>query len=191
MRRALVLTVLALLLSALPAGGQTTGASPSVGYPTLSRSIHDEHGYLGTPSDELIAAIDDLYAVTGARLYVLFVDTTRGEPIASYYDSVRSANRAIVGPDDALFIVAVQDRQAQIGAGRDLFREVDQAELDAIFEEVRTYLRDDRWTEAVNEAAEGLKWAWLFGDRATPSETPPFAPSAPTPSIQASPAPSS
>jgi hypothetical protein len=64
---------------------------------------------------------------------MVFVDTTHGRSIGSYSDAVSEATTHLITGNDALLVVAVDDRQANIGTGADWLRASLGGSLDFLF----------------------------------------------------------
>ena len=136
---------------------------------TLSERVVDEAGVM---SDSQVAeaesAITTLEDEDNVQLWVLYVDTTGGQEVTDFADGVAADNG--LGGNDALLVVAIDDRRDALWIG-DLLTQVSNQELDLILaDRVEPQLRDSEWGAAVAGAAEGLSGA-LAGD-VGPDETP-------------------
>jgi uncharacterized membrane protein YgcG len=160
-RSVLPALVAALLLVALTVG-------PALAQ-TLSERVVDEAGVMTdaqvAEAESAIAALED---EDNVQLWALYVDTTGLEEVTDFADAVAAENG--LGGNDALLVVAIDDRRDAMWVG-DLLTDVTDQELDLILaNEVEPQLRDGEWGAAVAGAAEGLSSA-LVGD-VGPDETP-------------------
>ena len=136
--------------------------------PRLEERVTDLAGVL-TDGDRAAAedGMEQLEAEHGVQLFALFLDTTEGVTAAEYADLVATQNG--LGGNDALLVVAVDERRDGIWVG-DLLTQATDAELDAILaDDVEPRLADEEWGDAVAAGAEGLGRA-LAGD--APGESP-------------------
>lgn len=171
-RRLLTLVVAALvaLLGALPVAAQT-----------LDQRVVDETGVISDAQrDEALAAIEALDDAQNVQLWALFVSTTGGQPITDYAEAVAAENS--LGGNDALLVVAVDDRRDALWVG-DLLDDVSDDDLDRILGDgVEPNLADGEWGAAIAAAAVGLDEALGGsgepvvtpepGETPTPGETP-------------------
>jgi uncharacterized membrane protein YgcG len=136
---------------------------------TLSERVVDEAGVMSEAQvAEAEAAIGALEDQDNVQLWALYVDTTDGQEVTDYADAVAADNG--LGGNDALLVVAVDDRRDALWVG-DLLNNVTDQELDLILaNDVEPQLGDGEWGAAVAGAAEGLSRA-VAGDL-DPSETP-------------------
>ena len=136
---------------------------------TLSERVVDEAGVMSDAQvAEAEAAITALEDDDNVQLWALYVDTTGGEEVTDFADGVAAENG--LGGNDALLVVAIDDRRDALWIG-DLLTEVSDQELDLILaDQVEPQLRDSEWGAAVAGAAEGLSSA-VAGD-VGPDETP-------------------
>jgi uncharacterized membrane protein YgcG len=156
MRRALLMALLAALVLATPALAQE-----------LTDRIVDETGQL--TDDQHAEALDAIGALEDERavqLWALFVDTTGDQTNTEYVDAVAAENG--LGGNDALFLVAIDDRRHAFWVG-DLLDEVSDEEIDTILADTEPSLGDGDWGAAVAVAADGLSAA-LAADAAPPPE---------------------
>jgi uncharacterized membrane protein YgcG len=146
---ALVLALL-LVLAATPARAQT-----------LDERVVDETGVLS--DDQVDEALDAIEALEEAnvQLWALFVGTTGGQPITDFADAIAAENG--LGGNDALLVVAVDDRRDALWVG-DLLDDVSDEEIDRILaERVEPALGDGEWGSAIAGAANGVAQA-IEGD---------------------------
>ncbi len=116
------------LLLLVAAAGLALGAGPR-----LSESVTDQAGVLTTGEEAAIAdALEDLRADHGIQLFVAFVDTTGSDNVSAYTDALATDNS--LGGNDALLVVAVEDRSDALWVGPTL-DEVTDDEIDAILVE--------------------------------------------------------
>jgi uncharacterized membrane protein YgcG len=147
------------------------GASPVLAQ-TLDDRVVDEAGVLsGAQVEEAEAAIQDLQDESNVQLWALFVDSTGGQPVTDFADAVAVENG--LGGNDALLVVAVDDRRDAIWVG-DLLDEASDEDLDRILaEQVEPFLADGEWGAAVAGAASGLAEALDPGAQPEPEEPAP------------------
>jgi hypothetical protein len=129
----------------------------------LTERLTDEAGALdGGQRSAALDAIDQLESSANIQLWALFVDTTGGEAIDDYTQRVVDENG--LGVNDALFVVAVDDRRYQLWISDSLTDEITTDEQDAILaDRVEPALRDADWGGSVVAAAEGLADAATTG----------------------------
>ena len=130
-------------------------AVPVVLAQTLNERVVDESGVLsdGDVADALdaIQALDDERNV---QLWALFVGTTGGTSITDFADAVAAENS--LGGNDALLVVAIDDRRDALWVG-DLLDDVSDTEVDRILADgVEPNLADSAWGAAIAAAADGL-----------------------------------
>ncbi|HEX2883885.1 MAG TPA: TPM domain-containing protein, partial [Candidatus Limnocylindria bacterium] len=123
---------------------------------SLTDRVTDEAGVLdGGGRSEALNAIEQLESAANIQLWALFVGSTGGEPIDDYTQRLVDDNG--LGVNDALFVVAVDDRRYQLWISDSLTDQVTTDEQDAILaERVEPALRDGDWSGSVVAAAEGL-----------------------------------
>ena len=137
--------------------------------PRLEEPVTDLSGVL-TDADRATAedGIEELDAEHGVQLFALFLGTTEGFTAAEYADLVAAQNG--LGGNDALLVVAVEDRREGIWVG-DLLSDATDEELDAILANaIEPRLAEEEWGDAVAAGAVGLGGA--LGNEA-PSEPQP------------------
>jgi len=100
---AALLTALA-LVGARPFGGVTFGAD----IPRLAGVVTDQAGVIGDQKAEVERALDDVLKRQGVQVFVLFVRTTGDRTVTEFVDETAKENS--LGADDALVLVAVDDR---------------------------------------------------------------------------------
>jgi uncharacterized membrane protein YgcG len=147
-------------------------ASPVVAQSlTGDERVVDEAGVIS--DDQRSEALDAITALDESRnvqLWALFVGTTGGEPIADYATRVAADNG--LGGNDAVFVVAVEDRRDSLWVG-DLLDEVSNDEIDTLLaEEAEPRLADGNWGAAVAAVADGLDRAIADAGEQPPAEEP-------------------
>ncbi len=147
-----------------------TLAAVPVAAVTLSDRVTDETGVITDAQiDEAQAAIDALDA-QGIQLWALFVSTTGGQAITDYADATAAENG--LGGNDAVLVVAIDDRRDGMWVG-DLLDSVTDEEIDRILaEDVEPLLGEGEWGAAIAGAAEGLGEAAASAAGEEPANTP-------------------
>src|SRR3990170_2010716 len=142
--RSLLIAALLAILAAAPASAQTLG-----------ERVVDEAGVMSEAQRaEALEAIEALETSRNIQLWALFVGTSSGQPITEFADAVAAENG--LGGNDALLVVAVEDRRDAMWVG-DLLDEISDDEIDTIIaEEIEPRLADGNWGAAVAAAADGL-----------------------------------
>jgi uncharacterized membrane protein YgcG len=162
-RSSLVVVLLALAVLGLL-------AAPAIGQqvPRLDDEITDQAGLLEGREDEVRAT---LAAVRGdVQLFVLTTDTTGTSSVTEYAAEVATANS--LGGDDALLVVAIEDRSYALWVANELAAVTD-ADIAAINREVvEPRLADGDFPGAAIEAANALAAAASESAPATPPVTP-------------------
>ena len=143
MRATLFLILVALLVA------------PAVMAQTLSERVVDESGVLSDGDvTEALDAIQELDDERNVQLWALFVGTTGGASITDFADAVAAENA--LGGNDALLVVAIDDRRDALWVG-DLLDDVSDEEIDHILADgVEPNLADRAWGAAIAAAANGL-----------------------------------
>jgi uncharacterized membrane protein YgcG len=164
-RSSLVVVLLALTalgLLAAPAVGQQV--------PRLDDEITDQAGLLEGREDEVRTALE---AVRGdVQLFVLTTDTTGPSSVTEYAAEVATASS--LGGDDALLVVAIEDRSYALWVANELTA-VSDADITAINREVvEPRLADGDFAGAAIEAANAL--AAAASESAPAAPTPPVTP---------------
>ncbi|HSO02094.1 MAG TPA: TPM domain-containing protein, partial [Gaiellaceae bacterium] len=125
---------------------------------TLRERVVDESGVLS--DGDVAEALDAIEALDDGRnvqLWALFVTTTGGTSITDFADAVAVENS--LGGNDALLVVAIDDRRDALWVG-DLLDDVSDAEIDGILADgVEPNLADGAWGAAIAAAADGLDGA--------------------------------
>jgi uncharacterized membrane protein YgcG len=140
--------------------------------PRLTGTVTDATGVLSGDEDRIEDAAATLLDDHGVQLFVVFVDTTEDLNAPEFASQTAAQNS--LGGDDALLLVAVEDRTDAIWVA-DGLAEITDAEIDdAIVGALEPRLRDGDFAGAVIAAAEALGTA---ADSAAPTAVP----AAPTP----------
>ena len=177
--RAVVLA--ALVLGLLAVSTVPASAEPP---PQLEGPVTDRAGALDGGAGDVEAAIERTLEDQGVQAWVLFVDSTDGQPAPDYASETARINS--LGADDALVLVALGDRTDAIWVA-DGLDAISDAEIDAIIaDELEPRLRDGDFSGAATAAVEGLGAA--NDTVAAPEPTPPTEPE-PAPAEPAEPAP--
>lgn len=143
--------------------GATLAAEPT----RLEAQITDTVDAFEGRTDEIQAALDTVRDRDGVQLFVLFVDTTDALPITDFADE--TARLSSLGGDDALLVVALEDRSDAIWVSDAL--PISDAELDSVIVDVlEPALGDGDFAGAMIATAERL------GEAAAPSTPGPIVP---------------
>jgi uncharacterized membrane protein YgcG len=147
LRRVVALATLALALLAL-AAMPAHAESP----PALEGPVTDHVGVLD--ADAVASAIERTLEERGVQVWVLFVESTDGQPATDYASEVFRINS--MGADDVLLLVAVEDRTDAIWVAEGLDA-ITPEEVDGIIAgELELRLRDGDFTGAAVATVEGL-----------------------------------
>jgi uncharacterized membrane protein YgcG len=146
----------------------------------LERPVTDSAGVLGGRVGEIESAIDRTLDGHRVQVFVLYVRTTGDRPMADYAEETAATNS--LGVDDALLVVAMDDRTDYIWVA-DSLDEITDDELDAILTgELEPPLRDGDPAGAAIAAVEALGGA-------ADSPAPTGGPIVPGPVVTPAPAP--
>ena len=147
----------------------------------LVERVVDESGVLTDAQvSEAREAIDALEDSRNVQLWALFVDTSGGAPITDFADAVAADNS--LGGNDALLVVAIDDRRDALWVG-DLLDDVSDEEIDLILADgVEPNLGDGEWGAAIVAAAAGLDGALADDAEPEPEPDPGEAPAPAPPS---------
>ena len=157
---------LALLIS-IVAGGSAWAVVAAAEPTRLDAQVTDEVGALDGRIDDIQATLDDVRDRDGVQLFVLFVDTTEDLPATDFADE--TARLSSLGGDDALLVVALEDRSDAIWVSDAL--PITDSELDAVIVDVlEPALGDGDFAAAVIATAEAL------GEATAPSTPGPVDP---------------
>ncbi len=145
---AMTLAILLALLAATAALGQDV--------PRLTGRLTDEAGVFDAGSrTDAENAINRLSSDANIDLYALFVNTTNGQTVTDYASEVAATNS--LGGNDAVLVVAMDDRTDAIWIGPLLEDKVSVNEQDSILaDRVEPQLRNGDYAAAVSGAAQGL-----------------------------------
>jgi len=141
--------------------------------PRIAGPVTDPVGVVSAAGErEANAAIERLREDTGVQLFAVFVDTTRDLTIDEFTDETLAING--FGPQDALLLVAVDDRQYRLDVDPSLLStdEVDAIAVGAT--ELR--LADGEYGAAVVATAEALDAALTGGPAPSSAPTPTATP---------------
>ncbi len=144
----LSIAVLAILL-AVP------GPALADGEPTLRDSVTDQADVL-TPAEEadVADALQRLRDTHGVQLFVAYVETTKPAAVTDFTRSTAEANS--LGGNDALLLVAVEDRSEALWVG-DSLGAITDSEIDAILTSaVEPRLADGDFAGAMIEGAAAI-----------------------------------
>lgn len=140
--------------------------------PRLQGQVTDQTGELAGSTADIERALDGVLQGDGVQLFVLFVQTTGDMTSTEFVDETARVNS--LGGDDALLLVALQDRTDAIWASNDL--PITDAEINEVITgSLEPGLRDGDYAGAVIAAAQALGTA-ASGDVPTPIETKPSGP---------------
>jgi uncharacterized membrane protein YgcG len=148
--------------------------------PRLQGRLTDAAGVFDASSrTDAEDAINRLSSDANIDLYALFVSTTDGTTITDFADEVAASNS--LGGNDALLVVAMDDRTDGIWIGPLLVDEVSVNEQDSILaDRVEPQLRAGDYAAAVSGAAQGLADAIATtapgGQEPPPAQEPPGQP---------------
>ena len=152
------------------------GPSPRPGgrHSSHHRPVTDETGVLEGRTGEIEAAVEDLLDEHGVQLFVVYVPTTDERNAPDFAAETAPTNS--LGADDALLLVAIDDRTDAIWVA-DGLDEISDDEIDTILADtLEPRLRDGDFAGAAIETAQALGVA---AESAAPTSVP--APTAPGP----------
>ncbi len=142
--RCLALATLIALLGA--------SAALAADIPRLDGRVTDQTGSLDT--DRVQSAIDDLNAATGIDLFVLWVRSTEDLTVTDYAQQTFAQNS--LGTNDALLVVALDDRRDALWVGDDLTEISDDEIGDILSNTVEPRLADGDYTRAMVDGAQAI-----------------------------------
>lgn len=146
--------------------------------PRLQGAITDLTGELSGATGEIESALDSVLADAGVQVFVLFVQTTDELTATDFVDEAARVNS--LGGDDALILVALQDRTDAIWVSNAL--PITDAEInEVIVGALEPGLRDGDFPGAVIAAAQALGRAAT--DVPPPLETDPVDPGGPVATV--------
>jgi uncharacterized membrane protein YgcG len=111
---AAVLLVALALFGVRPFAGNALAAD----IPRLDGAVTDQVGVVGDRKNEVVAALDDVLRAQGVQVFVLFVRSTGDLTVTEFVDQTASQNS--LGADDALVLVAIDDRTDAIWVSNSL-----------------------------------------------------------------------
>jgi uncharacterized membrane protein YgcG len=157
-------------LAALTAVLLVAAVSPALAQ-TLTERVVDESGVMSADQvAEAQDAIAELEDEANVQLWSLFVSTTDGEAVTEFADAVATENG--LGGNDALLVVATEDRRDALWVG-DLLDDATDDEIDRILaEQVEPRLAASDWGAAIAGAAAGLGDALDTDGGGQPDEEP-------------------
>ncbi|HET9853201.1 MAG TPA: TPM domain-containing protein [Candidatus Limnocylindrales bacterium] len=119
----------------------------------LDEQVTDQVDALEGRVEEVQSALDEITDSGGPQLFVLFVDTTDDMPVTDFADE--TARLSSLGGDDALLVVALEDRSDAIWVSNAL--PISEDELNEIISDtLEPGLRDGDFAPAVIATAEAL-----------------------------------
>lgn len=157
-----VLALLALMVG--PAG--LAQAEPPVSIPGGSYII-DNANVLGGREAEVQAAIDKLGQDHGLTFFVVYVDSFDGEPEVEWGQQV--AEKKQLGANDALLVVAVQDRKFALLADLDKIPDAKNQSIQT--NAIKPQLAQEEWAQAAIDGAAALGDAAGGGSGTVPDPT--------------------
>lgn len=160
--RSLVLATLATVL----ATSLATSLALAADIPKLDGRITDQTGSLD--EDRVQQAIDALSDSANIDLFVLWVRTTDDLTVTDFAQQTFDQNS--MGANDALLLVALNDRHDALWVGDGLSQISDDEINDIISNSVEPQLQDGNYTGAMVDGAQAI------GDAATNDEQPPVEP---------------
>ncbi|HET7027099.1 MAG TPA: TPM domain-containing protein [Candidatus Limnocylindrales bacterium] len=160
----LVFATLVARAIAVPAGARAEAV------PRLTSQVTDTTGVLAADRGAIDAALADLRSRAGVQLWVVFVRTTGSLSPASFVDQAAEQNS--LGVDDALLLVALDDRTDQIWVS-DGLQQLTNDEIDVVISrDLEPNLSAGHFGDAVVATAGGLRDAALGNATAGPGTTP-------------------
>ncbi len=149
--RALRTFIGAVLLLALSATATLALGDP----PRLRNGVTDQAGVLSASEERTVqAALDRLRTDHDVQLFVAYIDTTGAEDVNAFTDS--TAQVSSLGGNDALILVAIEDRSYSMWVG-DSLTEISDAEIDTILTDtLEPRLVDGDYAGAMIASAEAV-----------------------------------
>jgi uncharacterized membrane protein YgcG len=142
-------------LALLALVGPLAAVVRAVDPPRLAGPVTDQTGALAGGASRIEAALDDLLTGENVQLFVLFVDSTDALSVTDFADE--TARRNSLGVNDALLVVALDDRTDAIWISDGLEGVISDPELDAVISgTLEPRLGDGDFVDAVVETAAGL-----------------------------------
>ncbi len=166
------LAFLAAAVLALALWSPALGATPG----RLAGPVTDQAGVLDGRTGEVSKALDSLLADHDIQLFVDFVDTTGSLTATAFADETASASS--LGGNDALLVVAVQDRSDAIWVSDLVGTRLSDSQLNQIIaDSLEPRLRDGDYAGAAVATAEAMgSTAGAGGGGGTGGGTTPGAP---------------
>ena len=133
----------------------TLGSVGAATIPVLRGPVTDEAGVVSGHESEIRDAIDELLREHRVQLWVLFVRTTDDLSATEFAD--QAAARNSLGADDALLMVAVDDRTDAIWISDTLQSSISDAEIDGVISsDLEPLLREGDFVGAAIATGRGL-----------------------------------
>jgi hypothetical protein len=151
----MVRPLLALLLAPLLAFVLLAPSVQAQQPPRLDSRVVDQTGSLsGGDIERVEEAFQDVEDADGVQVFGLFVRTTGSTPAPQYAEQVAQANG--LGGNDAIILVALDDRRDAVWVGPSL-DEISDDEIDEVItEHIEPRLQESEWAEALIEGAQAL-----------------------------------
>src|SRR5688500_1388422 len=123
--------------------------------PRLDRRVVDQTGLLsGADVGRVEAAFREVEDSDGVQVFALFVRTTGNTPAPQYAEDVAHANG--LGGNDALILVALDDRRDAVWVGPSL-ENIGDDEIDEVLtDHIEPRLQASAWADALIEGAQAL-----------------------------------
>ena len=143
----ILLAALLALFAVLPVAAQTLTGD--------ERVVDEADVITDAQRDEALSVITELQETENISLWALFVDTTDGQPAPEYATAVAAENG--LGGNDALLVVAIEDRRYGMWVADLLNQEVTDEEIDTILiRNLEPNLANGDWGAAIASTAAGL-----------------------------------
>jgi TPM domain len=152
MRIARLLSVLLAVLVVAVLMAPTTAAKPPFRLPSFVTD--DANALSGAEMDQVLQAVDKLYAERNTRLWVVFVDTFSGQNATTWAENTQRASD--LGDFDALLAVATVDRAYAFLVPNSATELSSSQVTDLRRTSIEPALRDGDWAGAALAAANGL-----------------------------------
>ena len=156
-RVALLSAAGALAVAGLVGAGLATPLAARADDPVTFEDSHivDTVGALGDREDEVLAALDDLYADTRIDLFVAYVSTFDGVDDLSTWADQTAVNNGF-GESDVLLAVALDDSQYQLSVASDFV--LSDAQLNEVTSTaIEPSLRENDWAGAAINGATAMQ----------------------------------
>ncbi|MGN6502118.1 MAG: TPM domain-containing protein [Pseudolysinimonas sp.] len=152
--RVLVATLVAAAAAFLLGAGPASARPADDPVDLAGAYVLDVSGVLGTRTGEVGDALDRLYDETGAKVFIVYVDSFDNPSEArDWADS--SAELSGLGPADLLLAIATGDREYAYSAGTSF--PVSDTDIEKVIDDdLIPHLRDSAWADAGVAFADGL-----------------------------------